>query len=94
MVGVAVNVTLVPLQIVEPGLVAMLTAGAALGFTVKVIERTVLVPHALCAATVIAPPVEPEPFLYKSQQVFSSQTQRKLGSALQQIFALVLLHLQ
>ena len=59
MVGVAVNVTLVPLQIVEPGLVAMLTAGAALGFTVKVIERTVLVPHALCAATVIAPPVEP-----------------------------------
>ena len=55
----AVNVTLVPLQIVEPGLVAMLTAGAALGFTVKVIERTVLVPHALCAATVIAPPVEP-----------------------------------
>ena len=50
----AVNVTLVPLQIVEPGLVAMLTAGAALGFTVKVIERTVLVPHALCAATVIA----------------------------------------
>ena len=59
MVGVAVNVTLVPLQIVEPGLAVMLTAGAALGFTVKVIERTVLVPHALCAATVIAPPVEP-----------------------------------
>ena len=59
MVGVAVNVTLVPLQIVEPGLAAMLTAGAALGFTVKVIERTTLAPHALCAATVIAPPVEP-----------------------------------
>ena len=37
MVGVAVNVTLVPMQIVLPGLAAILTEGVTSGFTVMVI---------------------------------------------------------
>ena len=43
MVGVAVNVTLVPVQIVIPGLAAMLTEGATAAFTAIVISFDVAV---------------------------------------------------
>ena len=42
-VGVAVNVTLVPLQIVVPGLAAILTDGVTIAFTVIVIAFDVAV---------------------------------------------------
>lgn len=54
--GVAVNVTVVPAQIVDPGIAVMLTSGVIFGFTVK---SFTLVPLPNEVVTLILPVVVP-----------------------------------
>ena len=57
MVGVAVKVTLVPAQIVFPGVAAILTDGTTFVFTVTVNEQVTVGAFVILYVTVVVPPL-------------------------------------
>ena len=57
--AVAVNVTLVPEQILPDGFEAIVTAGATAAVTATVAELLVPLPHVFVGVTVTFPPVDP-----------------------------------